>query len=71
MITNAYKTVNNGRELLEFLQSLSPEELELPLARTDLGPEYGPFYDQVSEVSISEVSTAGGWSAQRHWHIVF
>lgn len=66
----AYKTVRNGKELLEFLQGCSEEELLLPLARTDNSPDYGPFYDQIDEVNIQKVST-GGWSSPDVWHIVF
>lgn len=66
----AYKTIKNGQELLEFLQSCSPEELQLPLARTDTGPEYGPFYDEIDEVSIKQVSV-DGFRGPDKWHIVF
>ncbi len=66
----AYKTVRNGKELLEFLQGCSEEELLLPLARTDNSHDYGPFYDQIDEVNIQKVST-GGWSSPDVWHIVF
>ena len=66
----AYKSIETGRELLEWLQSLSPEQLDLPLARTDNGPEYGPFYDAIYEVRIGQEST-GGWLAPRKWHIIF
>ena len=67
---NAYKRVATGAELLEFLQTLSPEELALPLFRTDNGPEYGPFYDEIDEVSIMSVCV-DGWSKPSRFGLIF
>lgn len=55
----AYKTVRNGKELLEFLQGCSEDELLLPLARTDNSHDYGPFYDIIDTVEINDISTGG------------
>lgn len=64
-----YKRIQTGAELLAFLQTLSPEELALPVARVDNGPDYGPFYDDVDEVSIQSVCI-GGWRRPDQWRIV-
>lgn len=65
-----FKRVKNGAELLAFLQTLSPEELALPIARTDNGPDYGPFYDEIDEVTITQVPIHG-WRQDYEWCIVF
>lgn len=65
-----YKTIQTGADLLAFLQTLSPEELALPIARTDNGPDYGPFYDEVSMVAVNAVPLHG-WRRDYAWCIIF
>lgn len=69
-MNNAYKRVSNAAELLAFLQTLSPEQLALPLFRIDNGPDYGPFYDEIDEVSIMSV-TVDGWSKPSRFGLIF
>jgi hypothetical protein len=66
---NAFKTIKNGRDLLNFLQSCTDEELDLPIFRTDNGPDYGPFYDEVEQVTIESVYV-DGWSKPLRWGII-
>ena len=69
-MNNAYKRVKNAGELLEFLQTLSPEELALPLFRSDNAPDYGPFYDEIEEVSIMSVCV-DGWKNPTRFGLIF
>ena len=51
-----YKSITNGKDLLEFLQSLSPEELTYPVHYTDWEDEYGMATREVNDASIQS-----GW----------
>lgn len=66
-----YHTIQNGADLLAFLQTLSPEELALPIARTDNeSADYGPFYDEVSMVAVNAIPLEG-WRNKYSWCIIF
>lgn len=69
MLSNSFKTVSTGKELLETLQGMSEEELALPLVRIcDEFHDYGPFFERVESVEISK-NTIGGLRGPYEWSI--